>query len=648
MSIISSTPTAQAAIGTSGQPALSSAGQFVAFASDSLDLSLLVYGLSNIYLKNTTTGAVTLVSSASPTSSASIGTLANANSTDPSISGDGRYVVFQSAADNLVPIGTNGVLVNNTDRTTNVSTMASDIFLKDTQTGTTTLVSGSTISSGTLMQVSGSTIGNGESLNAQISTNGLFVAFQSLASNFPSSDLNGTYDIYLKYLNDTNAPKLVSSDRNGVQGNHASYEPSLSADGLVIAFSSDADNFLGSAVGNFANWKGEIGKTVTAYAPIDDNMSRDVFVKNIIPNGKGAINLVSVNVVDPDKNGIAANGVSDSPSLSADGTKVAFRSTATNLVVNFESNNLSKSAGIYVNDLSAHTVTLVNAVTDKNGFYYPGGYADGESWNPVISPDGNYVAFISDATNLALTAGFLNNDVADVFVKDLRNNHITRIPDIDGARGDAVDFAFSGDSLSLAVTREKSVDYPEAGLTHVYTVVLATVASSTVVTTSGTSTGNRLTGSASNDILWGGKGNDILSGGLNDDLLDGGQDNDKLRGGKGVDELTGGTGNDTFVFNKGDNGAYTDHADNITDLSIGDKIDLSSISKAFNFINTIATNTSGSDQQDVYVANVAGDNYLVYETKANDHSSYELVAIGSVVPGTLANWTMSAGILTIA
>jgi Tol biopolymer transport system component len=624
--IISSTKTGISASGTSGQPALSSTGQFVAFASDSLDLSPLVFGLSVIYLKNTTTGDLTLVSSASPTSRASIGTLANANSTDPSISGDGRYVVFQSAADNLVPVGTNGVLVNNK----NVSTMASDIFLKDTQTGTTTLVSGSTI-------------GNGESLNAQISTDGQFVAFQSLASNFiGNDDLNGTYDIYLKHLNDTDAPKLVSSDKNGVQGNHASYEPSLSADGLVIAFSSDADNFLGSTVVSLANWKGEIGKTVTAYAPIDDNMSRDVFVRNL---NDGTLKLASI-----DTHGGSANGVSDSPSLSANGNKVAFRSTATDLVEvdNFQSNNLLNSAGIYVNDLSAKTVTLVNAVTDKNGFYYPGGYADGESWNPVISPDGNYVAFISDATNLALTAGFLNNYVADVFFKDLRNNHITRIADIDGARGDAVDFAFSGDSLSLAVTRLISSDYAMSGLTQVYTAVLETVASSTIVTTSGTSTGNRLTGSASNDILMGYAGNDILSGGLNDDLLDGGQGKDKLTGGKGVDELTGGAGNDTFVFKKGDNAAYTDHADNITDLSIGDKIDLSSISKSFNFIHTIATNTSGSDQQDVYVANVAGDNYLVYETKANDHSSYELVAIGSVIPGTLENWTMSAGILTIA
>ncbi|UCB46685.1 MAG: PD40 domain-containing protein, partial [Spirochaetota bacterium] len=90
---------------------------------------------------------------------------------NPSISGDGRYVAFESAATNLVPGDTNG---------------AEDVFIHDTQTGTTTRVSVD----------SEGTEGDGDSCELSISADGRYVAFESRATNLVAFDYNETWDVF--------------------------------------------------------------------------------------------------------------------------------------------------------------------------------------------------------------------------------------------------------------------------------------------------------------------------------------------------------------------------------------------------------------------------------------------------------------------
>ena len=129
-------------MGGGGDPDISADGRFIAFDSGATTLvSGDTNGFSDIFVKDTQTGAVTRV-----TVDAS-GVQANNDSTLPSISGDGRYVAFVSDASNLVPNDTNGV---------------SDVFVHDLQAGTT---------------VRASVNANGSSFESSISLDGRFVVF---------------------------------------------------------------------------------------------------------------------------------------------------------------------------------------------------------------------------------------------------------------------------------------------------------------------------------------------------------------------------------------------------------------------------------------------------------------------------------------
>ena len=194
----------------SESPSISSDGQFVAFYSSA---SNLVTGDTNgtpdIFVKDLSTGVITLVSSGA----AGIG---NKGSYSPSISSDGRFVAFQSNASNLVTGDTNG---------------KADVFVKNLLTGDITLVSSGAAG-----------IGNGDSQSPAISSDGESVAFFSYASNLVTGDTNGTFDVFVKNLS-TGVITLVSSGAAGI-GNSGSYSPSISSDGQSVAFMSDASNLV--------------------------------------------------------------------------------------------------------------------------------------------------------------------------------------------------------------------------------------------------------------------------------------------------------------------------------------------------------------------------------------------------------------------
>ena len=207
-SLISLTSTGVQPNGGSGNPSISGDGHFVAFESDSTNLTVTMdtNGFVDIYIKDTQTGAVARASLTSANGEP------NADSTWPSISGDGRYVVFASEANNLVLNDTNGV---------------GDIFVRDMQTGTTLGVS---------------ILGNAGGFDGSISLDGRFVVFNSLSTNLVPDDTNGVMDVFV-YSVQTGQVVRASVNSSGVQGDHYSIEPSISGDGRYVTFSTSSNNF---------------------------------------------------------------------------------------------------------------------------------------------------------------------------------------------------------------------------------------------------------------------------------------------------------------------------------------------------------------------------------------------------------------------
>ncbi|HMJ31064.1 MAG TPA: hypothetical protein VK512_20330, partial [Xanthobacteraceae bacterium] len=193
-----------------------------------------------------------------------------------------------------------------------------------------------------------STSGSGPSISAD----GRYVAFRSDASNLVPGDTNGTGDVFVRDLQ-TGAITRVSTNASGDQGNSASGDPSISADGRYVAFYSSASNLV----------------------PGDTNFLADVFVRDL---QTGAITRVSTNASGVQGNGGEHPSVSSwSPSISADGRYVAFDSYASNLVPG----DTNGYADVFVRDLQTGAITRVstNASGDQGNSF---------SSNPSISADG--------------------------------------------------------------------------------------------------------------------------------------------------------------------------------------------------------------------------------------------------------------------
>jgi Tol biopolymer transport system component len=142
----------------------------------------------------------------------------NGFATELSMSRDGRYVAFTSAATNLTVSDSNG---------------STDVFVRDREAGTTRRVSVGP----------GGRQADGNSYGPSISANGRHVAFISDAGNLASSDQNGVADIFLRDRQ-TGVTQMLSVDSNGKQGDLASGSPAINADGRYVAFSSKAGNLV--------------------------------------------------------------------------------------------------------------------------------------------------------------------------------------------------------------------------------------------------------------------------------------------------------------------------------------------------------------------------------------------------------------------
>lgn len=410
----------------------------------------------------------------------------------PSISADGRYVAFQSVSSTIAPPDNNAVAdVFVRDRTLGLTQRASgahfglrndgdsgsaaisrdgtlafydswstrlidgdtngtqDIFLYRTGSGTTTRIS--TASDGTP--------GNGASFAPALAEAEGEVYFLSAADNLVPGDTNGKIDVFRKHLADgiiervnlfygaqstadVRAPIAASrdgrivaaaspdggivNDRNGFVdiviyrrdtsnvsysltpgSNGNSMQPSISDDGRILAFASDATN-LG----------------------VGGNAVRNVFARNMREyyNVPQPLQLISA-----DATGVAANGNSEQPAVSADGRYVAFISWATNLVPG-DDNGV---ADVFIKDVQTGAIERVN--TNASGT--PG--SGGDCASPSFSAGARYVGFVCAQGNLV--AG--GNAIPAFYVKDRTTAAIIRLSQT--AAGAAADAASSTGTRAL-------------------------------------------------------------------------------------------------------------------------------------------------------------------------------------------------------
>ncbi|WP_461163109.1 HYR domain-containing protein [Arthrobacter sp. R4-81] len=199
-------------------PAISADGRYVAFWSFASNLAAGdTNGVQDVFVRDRATGSTERVSVASDGGQAT-GGVAGGSISMPTISADGRYVAFESLAENLVPGDTNG---------------AHDAFVRDRVEGSTERVS---------VAADGGS-GSGRSVQAAISADGRYVAFGSLADNLVPGDTNGAYDVFVRDRL-TGSTERVSIASDGSQANDLSLAPAISADGRYVAFASFASNLV--------------------------------------------------------------------------------------------------------------------------------------------------------------------------------------------------------------------------------------------------------------------------------------------------------------------------------------------------------------------------------------------------------------------
>lgn len=352
-------------------------GRFVAFTSSASNLVPNDNNsASDVFLRDNLLRTTTLVS----INIAGTGS-ANSASFSPSISGDGRYIVFVSTATDLDPAK---------------SSTQQDIFVRDMQLGMTSLVSRATGPIGTAS--------NGNSGAPQISKSGRFVVYHSNATNLDPADTDTLNDIYVRDLVLLSTTLISRADGvNGAKGMpngvspQGSIFPSICRDGHLIVYESDS-----SGLAPTKNQGGPVAGTLLNIYMRDTNASTTVRLSVAPVNGGG--------FTDPD-------GLSEHATISGDGNSVSFRSFASNLVQKNDNNP----------DIYWRSVTTPPSDPNFNpGFQvmsvHTSGVRAGSGCDfPMVSETGTLVVWDSPSTSLVDND---TNGVRDCFMHD-RNSGIT-------------------------------------------------------------------------------------------------------------------------------------------------------------------------------------------------------------------------------
>jgi hypothetical protein len=395
--------------GVMATPVITPDGRYVAFFSLATNLVSAVPGTTTgeVYVRDRLTGTTTWASTNAAAIVSAMIQQTNATSYHPKLSDDGRYVAFKAG--------------------TTASTGVAVVLQYDSTTGTTTVVNTNGI---------GGSVDVDETYGPEMTPDGRFIAF----ARHEGSTNSGYASVHVwdaQLASDT----LVSDNGSGVPTNTASHTPNISPDGRFVAFLSNATNLVGNTVDNGfhvylrdlqsnttqlvdvdTNGIGSTDDTLTSLGlsadgrfvafsspdgslvSLDNNRAEDVFVRDLVAGTTEMISQRNVTVIPKTADEFSTLS---SSSVSTDGQWVVFTSGADDLVPN----DTNQALDVFVRDLVNGTNSLVSVGFD-------GGPAlGGSSRNALISGDGRYVVFISEATNLV--TGPVNTN-ANVFRRDLQ------------------------------------------------------------------------------------------------------------------------------------------------------------------------------------------------------------------------------------
>jgi Tol biopolymer transport system component len=339
---------------------ISNDGRFVVFGSSATNLVPNdTNGWSDVFVRDLVSGTTIRVNVSSS------GQEANFWAGQPTISGDGRFVAYYSAASNLVANDTNG---------------HEDVFLYDRDPdGNGVFDEGNATT--TLVSVSTSGIqGDAGSFGPSLSDDGDVVVFTSYADNLVGNDKNGKADVFV-LVRSTDTLGRASVDSNKVEGNGDSVDPMVSGDGTHVVFKSLATNLTPQSDGSTTSW--------------------DVFVRDRIAKTTTRASETS--------SGVQADGLSEMPAISGDGRYVVFATFAANLWPN----DHNQAEDVCLKDMTTGTTTCMTV--DSSGVPVGGGF------RPSISRDGLHVAFSSDKSVYVPND---TNNAEDVFVRDVASGSI--------------------------------------------------------------------------------------------------------------------------------------------------------------------------------------------------------------------------------
>ncbi|MBN1127324.1 MAG: fibronectin type III domain-containing protein, partial [Sedimentisphaerales bacterium] len=348
---------------TSKDVSISRDGRYIAFVSTAVNLvpddhNTLIHKSSgwywgyDVFVHDRQTKVTERVSVSSDGSEAELGS----SNQMPTISADGRFVVFDSAAANLALDDTKSYR---------------DIFIHDRQNKTTRLVSSSTSGQ------AGNKHSGGWRLETAISADNRYVAFITDATNFDATDTNGDRDVYIKDLH-TGVCTRVSISSDGQQGTQDCWGVDMSDNGQLVVFA-----------------------TASTLVADDTNGKADVYLHD---RENGFTTRVSISSEGTQGNGdCCCDG--ETPRISGNGRYVVFDSSSSNLVENDENDERD----IFIHDRLTGETRLVSHSNS-------GRQADKKCIRPDINGNGRFVVYQSSSTTL--TGYFLSEYISDVYIWD--------------------------------------------------------------------------------------------------------------------------------------------------------------------------------------------------------------------------------------
>lgn len=308
---------------------------------------------------------------------------ASSDSYRPAMSTDGRYIVFDSAAINFA--------INDTNSNY-------DVILVDLQNCTNRLIS----------QTSSGTVGNNHSLNADISSNGRYIVFETYASNLSGMSNLGNFSTILVYDQQSTGFRVVPVSPSGISS--VGRNPAISGNGMYVAFESHASDLVNGdtnyrtdifvrSMDSFLTWRASLrsdGTQMTAGSVSNPSISDDgryVVFEGTNTDLTGTVVTYSqiylhdsltheTRIISANSLGIPGNGTSANPKISGDGRYIVFDSTARNLLAN----DTNTYRDIYLYEIATDTFSLLS-------HRYDGLSTADNSSNPAISTDGRYITF---------------------------------------------------------------------------------------------------------------------------------------------------------------------------------------------------------------------------------------------------------------